>query len=103
MGLDEKIERESSKLVSNATLEENEVVEHNTANEMLGLSNHVSVLNPPSVIYLDTKFLLFVISFFKEYICSLWIYFNLLPSESYELTTVLVLMEIGVWLWSRKP
>ena len=78
-------------------------MEHNTANEMLSLSNHVSVLNPPSVIYLDAKFLLFVISFFEEYICSLWIYFDLLPSESYVLTIVLVLMEIGVWLWSRKP
>ena len=96
MGLDEKIERESSKLDSNANLEENEVVEHNTANEMLGLSNHVSVLNPPSVIYLDAKFLLFVISFFEEYICSLWIYFDLLPSENYVLTIILVLMEIGI-------
>ena len=102
MGLDEKIERESSKLGSNANLEENEVVEHNTANEMLGLSNHASVLNPPSVIPLDTKFLLFVISYFEEYICSLWIYFDLLPSESYVLTIVLVLMEIGAWNCSRK-
>ena len=49
LGLDEKIERESSKLGSNANLEENEVVEHNTANEMLSLSNHVSMLNPPCV------------------------------------------------------
>jgi len=47
--LDEKIERESSKLGSNANLEENEVVEHNIVDEMLGLSNHVSVLNPPCV------------------------------------------------------
>ena len=47
--LDEKIERESSKLGSNANLEENEVMEHNTANEMLRLSNHVSVLNTPCV------------------------------------------------------
>ncbi|KAK7849283.1 hypothetical protein CFP56_003304, partial [Quercus suber] len=48
LGLDEKIERESSKLKlgSNANLEENEVVEHNTTDEMLGLSNHMSVLNP---------------------------------------------------------
>ncbi|KAK4596452.1 hypothetical protein RGQ29_014476 [Quercus rubra] len=49
LGLDEKIERESSKLGSNANLEENEVVEHNIVDEMLGLSNHVSVLNPPCV------------------------------------------------------
>ena len=49
MELDEKIERESSKLGSNANLEENEVVEHNIADEMLGLSNNVSVLNPPCV------------------------------------------------------
>ena len=34
---------------SNAILEENEVVEHNTTNEMLGLSNHVLVLDPPCV------------------------------------------------------
>ena len=57
----------------------------------------------PSDIYHDTKFLLFVNFIFEEYICSLWIYFDLLPSESYVLTIVLVLMEIGVWLWSRKP
>ena len=51
MGLDEKIERELSKLKlgSNANLEENEVVEHNTTDEMLGLSNHMLVLNPPCV------------------------------------------------------
>ena len=34
---------------SNTNLEENEVVEHNIADEMLGLANHVSVLNPPCV------------------------------------------------------
>ena len=51
MGLDEKIERVSSKLKlgSNANLEENEVVEHNTTDEMLGLSNHMPMLNPPCV------------------------------------------------------
>ena len=49
LGLNEKIERESSKLGSNANLEENEVIKHNTADEMLGLSNNVSVLNPPCV------------------------------------------------------
>lgn len=49
LGLDEKIERGSSKLGSNANLEENEVVEHNTADETLGVANHVSVLNPPCV------------------------------------------------------
>ncbi|XP_030940024.1 protein FAR1-RELATED SEQUENCE 5-like [Quercus lobata] len=49
LGLDEKIERESSKLGSNANLEKNEVVEHNIVDEMLGLSSHVSVLNPPCV------------------------------------------------------
>ena len=49
LGLNEKIERESSKLGSNANLEENEVKQHNIADEMLGLSNNVSVLNPPCV------------------------------------------------------
>ena len=49
MGLNEKIERESSKLGSNANLEENEVVKHNIVDEILGLSNHVPILNPSCV------------------------------------------------------
>ena len=49
LGLDEKIERESSKLGSNANLEENEVVKHNIVDEILGLSNHVPILNPSCV------------------------------------------------------
>ena len=38
-----------SKVGFKCNLEENEIVEHNTANEMLGLSYHVLVLNPPCV------------------------------------------------------
>ena len=49
--LDENIERELSrfKFGANANVEENEVIQCDTTNEMLCLLNEVSVLNPPCV------------------------------------------------------